>query len=590
LSRKVTHDGQGNLEVRFPFHRRLVDLVKTLPGRRWNPDGKYWSLPDDHVLETVEMLHPEGFGFCETTRRLYVDHGGTVPLEPGPPPPSRQADLFGDPPVESPGPASTADPDDYTVLRLNEEVRAVLSRAFPDAVWLVGEISGFNKNAHKRHVSFQLAERDEAGKTLAEVGATLFERDKREIRRRLKAAGDPFALEDEITVRVRARIELYVPWGSYRVIVDDLDINYTLGEAARRREEIIRKLTEEGLVDVNRSLTFPEVPLRVGVITSLKSDAHNDVMQTLRESSFAFRVTVHGARVQGQQTEPSVLNALDWFRERSDDFDVVLVCRGGGSRIDLGWFDSENLGRAVARFPLPVIVGIGHERDFSVLDAVGWRRKTPTAAAAFLVEAVQTFVDRVEECGRVVLDLASRRIDAEARVGSDRAARLAMAAGNLLDRGWVTIAHQRDRVGRAADVLLRQARDDLARRASGIPLAAARHLGRRAEALEQASRQLAQGATRDLSEAARRTSRLAGLFRPATLRRIELETERIEARDRRLALVHPRRVLDRGYAILRTEGDGVLTDAGDAPAGSAVTAELRRGALRLRSEGKRKER
>ncbi|MDX1389405.1 MAG: exodeoxyribonuclease VII large subunit, partial [Acidobacteriota bacterium] len=209
MSRKVTHDGSGNLEVRFSFDRRLVDLVKTLPGRRWNPEGKYWFLPDDRVVEIVEALYPEGFRFDERTRQMYGEHGGALPLEPGPVSraSSPQGELFADPePVAGDGVVATADGNDYSVSRLNEEVSAVLARAFPDSIWIVGEISGFNKNAHKRHVSFHLVERDNHGSSLAEVGATLFEGDKREILRKLQAAGDPFRLEDEIVVRVLAHV------------------------------------------------------------------------------------------------------------------------------------------------------------------------------------------------------------------------------------------------------------------------------------------------------------------------------------------------------------------------------------------------
>ena len=227
MSRRVTHDGSGNLEVRFSFDRRLVDLVKTLPGRRWNPEGKYWFLPDERVVEIVEALYPEGFRFDERTRRMYGEHGGSLPLDPAPAarvPPSPQGDLFADPePSADEDRAATASDDDYSVSRLNEEVGAVLRRAFPDSIWIVGEISGFNKNAHKRHVTFHLVERDKNGSSLAEVSATLFEGDKHEILGKLETAGDPFRLEDEIMVRVLAHVELYVPWGSYRVVVDDLD-------------------------------------------------------------------------------------------------------------------------------------------------------------------------------------------------------------------------------------------------------------------------------------------------------------------------------------------------------------------------------
>ena len=145
------------------------------------------------------------------------------------------------------------------------------------------------------------------------------------IQAKLERAGNPFQLADEVTVRVLVQVELYVEWGTYRVAIRDLDVSYTLGEVARRREEILRKLAKERLVERNKSLPFPLVPLRVGLITSLGSDAERDVLKTLRESGFSFQVVVHGARVQGRYTEPTVLAALEWFRDHADEFDVCLL-------------------------------------------------------------------------------------------------------------------------------------------------------------------------------------------------------------------------------------------------------------------------
>jgi exodeoxyribonuclease VII large subunit len=584
LSKQVTYDGRGRFQVRFSFDRRLVDLVKGLPSRRWHPDDRYWSVPEDGVITLVDLLQPEGFGFDEPTREIYRAVGGTLDLLPAP---AGQAGLF-DAPVGTGGPGSEALPgssDDYTVARLNHEVQAVLAAAFPAPIWLVGEISGFNKSAHKRHVTFHLVDREESGTTIAEVSATLFDATRRELVSKLAAAGDPFRLEDEITVRLRVRVELYVPWGSYRVIVEDLDIHYTLGEAARRREEIVRRLTEAGFLELNTSLPFPELPLNVGLITSRGSDAYNDVLRTLQESGYAFRVTVHGARVQGHQTEPSVLNALDWFLERREAFDVVLICRGGGSRIDLAWFDSEALGRAVATFPLPVVVGIGHEQDLSVLDAVGRRCKTPTAAAGFLVDRVAESLERVQERGTAILELAWRRLRDERAAGLERARRLARAARHLLERSSGELAHRRERASRGARALLQGAGRELRHRALTIPRTALVRVGQQRALLDRSARQLAQGARRDLATARERTAVLAAAIEPGSRRRLTLEAERTEARSRRLHLVDPRRVVERGYSILRRSDGHVLVDAENAPAGTAVTAELKRGRLRLRSEG-----
>jgi exodeoxyribonuclease VII large subunit len=517
VSREVIHDGAGALHVRFGFDRRLVDLVKSLPRRRWQAVEKVWWVPEDDVVVVVELLLPEGFAFDPTVRKLYEERGGERVLV-------------------------VADPaDHFTVGRLNREVKAALERAFPSSIWLAGEISGLNRNRHKRHLGFSLVERGPSGEVDFQVAAILFEETRREIERKLAAAGAPFTLEDEIEVRVLVHVDLYDAWGAYRVIVEDLDVLFTLGEAARRREEIVRRLAAAGLLERNPALPLPDLPLRVGLVTSLNSDAYHDVLRTFGESGFAFQVVAHGARVQGRSTEPSVLNALDFFRMRQGYFDVVLICRGGGSRTDLAWFDSEALGRAVAEFPLPVIVGIGHEQDVSVLDHVARRAKTPTAAAALLVERVESALDRIEVAGRAVLDGAAALLD-EAR------------------------ASRREAIAR----LVRASR---------------RHLDAARVGLLAGTRQLGQAARRDLASERARVDAAAAAMGPRTARYVALEAERLAARSRRLHLVHPRRVVERGYAILRGADGRVVDDAAKVPKGARVSAELRTGRLGLIAEG-----
>jgi exodeoxyribonuclease VII large subunit len=586
----VTHDGQDGIEIRFAFDRRLVDLVKTLPNRRWNAEGKYWRVPDTDVVLLVEMLARERFLFDDATRRLYRARGGVMPLGADPEPSDPGLPGLFDAQVSvsiaaSRQNAAEAVSSDYTISRLNREVRAVLESAFPAAIWIVGEISGFNKSAHRRIVGFHLVERDDSGRSLSEVNAVIFEETRRDVERRLAAAGDPFRIEDEVTVRVRARVELYEAWGQYRVRIEDIDLQYTLGEAARRREEIVRRLTEEGLAERNRSLAFPVLPLRIGLITSLGSDAFNDVLRTLQESGFAFEVTAHGARVQGRLTEPSVLNALDYFLGHADEIDVVMICRGGGSRTDLAWFDSEALGRAVAQFPIPVVVGIGHEQDFSVLDFLGWRCKTPTAAAAFLVDKIRSAWEAVEQLSRAALDLAASRVTDETAALADRSRRLARAARAVLDRERAELGHRRRRAARGARTLLRSASGELSRRTHAVPRAAALLLERTRVLLEQAVRQLALGSGRDFAAARERLSAASAAIGPRALRLVLRENERGVSRERRLDLIDPRRVIERGYAILRGKDRHVITDASAAAPGSPVTAELRRGILKLRSEG-----
>lgn len=561
MSRDVFHDGVRSIRVRFSFDRRLVDLVKSLARRRWLAEEKLWSVPDDDVVALVELLQPEGFNFDDEVRRRYTDSGGDKPLRASPAPgvPAGARGLFD----EAPAPAVAAPSADWTVGRLNRAAKAALEAAFPGELWLVGEISGFNRAKHKKHVGFSLIERDEAGEQASQVSAILFDATRRELERKLAAAGHPFALEDEISVRVRVRVDLYEAWGAYRVAIEDLDLAYTLGEAARRREEIVRKLAAEGLLERNAKLPLPPLPLKIGLVTSLSSDAYHDVLRTLGDSGFAFSVVAHGARVQGRSTESTVLNALDWFRARQAHFDAILICRGGGSRTDLAWFDTERLGRAVALFPIPIVVGIGHEQDVSVLDHVARRAKTPTAAALVLVDAVAEALRRVEDAGLEILDEARSFIEAERLHRRDASRRLARAVRAYLEVERVELRRRRDALGRATTRRIETSRAGLA----------------------AAARQLGQGASRDLEGESRRVVDGARTLGPRVARALALETERNEARARRMHLVDPRRVVERGYAIVRSVSGRVITDAADARRGTQLTAELRSGRLSLLSEG-----
>jgi exodeoxyribonuclease VII large subunit len=542
MSRRVEHDGQHTLQIRFPFDRSLVERVKSLPGRRWNAGEKYWFVPEDAVVPVCDLLADDGFEFDEMTRELYAALGGSRSLETAGSIPSSSAvqdlPLFAN--QESLKAAPEAADTDVTVGRLNAHVKDLLAGAFPAPIWLVGEISGFNKSSHRKHVGFELIERAPDGTSISKVSAILFDSARHDIERQLRQAGDPFRLEDEISVRLSVRVDLYVPWGQYRVVIEHLDVHYTLGEAARRREEIVRRLTVAGLHEINRSLELTPLPLRVGLITSLGSDAYNDVLRSLTESGLAFDVTVHGARVQGPSTEASVLNALDWFAARSDQFDAVLICRGGGSRTDLTWFDTEPLGRAVALFPLPVIVGIGHEQDQSVLDAVARSCKTPTAAAGLLVEYVTRAFSRTEEAGREILDLAAHLIERQNRQSEERAERLAGAAQHRLDLARSWLAQVRRQARSSAQAALHASRERLAVSMHRIPREARR--------------------------------------------RLDLGSERLTTSQRRLVLVDPRRVVERGYAILRRSDRSVLVDASQAESGEALTAELKHGRLSVTAD------
>ncbi len=552
--RRVERAGDYLL-VQFEYDDRLVQLVRALPERRFDRERKLWIVPKDHVVPVVELLEREGFSFDEETQKLYAER--------------RQEGA-----------------QHLTVSALNARVQAVLSQAFPTPIWVVGEILGYDKNAHKDFLEFSLVERRE-GTIIAQVEAILFPKERAWIEMKLDQAGRPFSLTDELTVRVLAQVDLWVREGVYRLVIRDLDVNYTLGEAARRREEIIRKLAKEGILERNRSLPFPILPLRVGLITSLGSDAQNDVLNTLRASGFAFQVTVHGARVQGHHTEASVLNALDWFREHVDEFDVILICRGGGSRADLAWFDSEVLARAVALFPIPVVVGIGHEEDRCVLDEVGWRPKpaTPSGTAKLLVKTVEDTLNRVEQNFSRILEESRRLLEAEQKGLSERERRLIQGVKGRVAWEKQRLEYGEKRLVRGAQGRLALARERIRRAERSLVQGTLRLLGGKLAWLSEAERRLMRGSFRELSRAKEELGMKARRVGELSQRKLAQERERLSGREQRLRALDPRQVVARGFAILRLPSGKVVTDPDQAPPGTTLAAELRAGILRLISQG-----
>jgi exodeoxyribonuclease VII large subunit len=240
---------------------------------------------------------------------------------------------------------------------------------------------------------------------------------------------------------------------------------------------------------------------------------------------------------------------------------------------------------AVAEFPLPVLIGIGHEQDLSVLDAVGRSCKTPTAAAAFVVLHVTHSMERLDQLGREILAAATAGIAGHRRSVADHAHRLVRAASNLLRHERSLLDHRQRRTAVGTRAVLASARDRLARWTALIPRDARVLLERQLQWLAHVTRTMKQTARHDLGDARERVRRVAHAVGPAARRRLGLEVERIDLRSRRLELLDPRRVLDRGYSILRLPEGRVVTRAEQARAGTYLSAELKDGRLRLRSEG-----
>ena len=287
--------------------------------------------------------------------------------------------------------------DSLSLLELNALVRRSLEQCLPDEYWIQAELSDVRSNT-TGHCYLEFVQKDPRSNNLVAKARGMIWSN---IYRLLKpyfeeTTGQLFTSGIKVLVKVTVQFhELY----GYSLTVLDIDPAYTLGDMARRRREILMQL-EEGVLTLNKELEMPVLPQRIAVISSATAAGYGDFCHQLQHNSggFFFYTELFPALMQGNQVEESVLAALDRINDRVNEFDVVVIIRGGGATSDLSGFDTYLLAAACAQFPLPVITGIGHERDDTVLDSVAHTRvKTPTAAAELLIHRITESADHLEE-------------------------------------------------------------------------------------------------------------------------------------------------------------------------------------------------
>jgi exodeoxyribonuclease VII large subunit len=306
----------------------------------------------------------------------------------------------------------------YTVLELNTAVRRILKSEFPEAVWVCGEIQDFRSSRDKRHIYFSLVQKHpEADEIIAKVSVAIFEGRKPQIFKRLEEADKVFEFKNDIEVKLKCELDLYPKTGNFSLIVVDIDPIYTLGKIAQSRQRIIEDLRKRGLLEKNKTKVLTSISLRIGLITAYNSKAYHDFTNELKASGYGFKVLIYNAHMQGEHVEPDILAALKAFNTlTSDELDVIVITRGGGSTADLSWFDNKKIAEGIANSNFAVITGLGHETDITISDLVAHTScKTPTKSAQFLIENIKIFMENLNNiqeaiCRRSQDLLAGRKI------------------------------------------------------------------------------------------------------------------------------------------------------------------------------------
>lgn len=285
-----------------------------------------------------------------------------------------------------------------SLYELNGLVKRSIRNCLPETYWVQAELSDVRSN-YSGHCYLEFIQKDANGNNLiAKARGTIWSNVYKLLKPYFEQeTGQAFT--SGIKVLVQVSVEFHELYG-YSLTVLDIDPTYTVGDMERKRREILRQLEEEGVIDLNKELEFSMFPQRIAVISSATAAGYGDFCNQLANNprGYDFHVELFPAIMQGERVEESIITALDTIYSRMDEFDVVVIIRGGGATSDLSGFDTYGLAANCAQFPLPIITGIGHERDDTVIDLVAHTRvKTPTAAAAFLIACMDKVADRLEE-------------------------------------------------------------------------------------------------------------------------------------------------------------------------------------------------
>jgi len=461
-----------------------------------------------------------------------------------------------------------------SLLELHTLIRETLHDKFPNTCWVRAEMSDVRVNSSSGHCYLEFIEKDEkTGQTIAKARGTIWARTFNVLKPYFEKETKQ-AFTSGLKVLVNVSVDFHELYG-YSLRVYEIDPSFTVGDLVRKRAEALRRLQTEGIFNLNRALPFPLLPQRIAVITSPTAAGYEDFIRqlTANEYGYPFYIKLYPAVMQGEKTEESLIAALDRIYPHIHLFDVAVIIRGGGSTSELNSFDTYPLAANCAKFPLPVLTGIGHERDDTLVDMVAHTRlKTPTAVASFLIECMNREAVRVQKMEKAIYDEATGCILREKSVIQSLTVKLPVTVAGHLER-------YRNRL-HAMTASLSALPQLLLNRASKIDEQLARLLRASDAIIMRRSVLLADMPTR-LKRASnvkilQSSSLIAGL--PLRLRRafetIFAESKQsIELHEQFIKMVSPEYILKRGYTLTYKHGE-LVKIAGDLATGDEITVRF----------------
>lgn len=429
--------------------------------------------------------------------------------------------------------------ESVSLLQLQRLVASLVQRPETQNVWVTAELS--DVAVRGGHCYMELLQKDDRGLQVAKARGVIWASLYPSIDSQFYAAtGQRFASGLKVMLRVSASMH---PVYGFSLVVSAVNPEYTLGDLLQRRREILERLKREGILNLNRELKWATpVPQRIAVISAAGAAGYGDFMNQLHTnpSHLRFVTRLFPAIMQGNSAPPSIIAALDQVAAEADQWDCVVIIRGGGATSDLQAFEDYDIAANVAQFPLPVVIGIGHERDITVLDYIAnTRLKTPTAVAEWLIAQGESALTWLQNTGQRILQIASQRI-----------------SGN---------------------------KEQLAHAEGLLPVLAQGAVERSLTKLRKAAATLDSVSSRRIQPQLTRLQMIADSIPVSALRAIERQRQLLDSRAELLEALSPHATLARGYSITRVNGRAV-TDASQVKPGEVLETTLANGTLRSVAE------
>lgn len=423
-----------------------------------------------------------------------------------------------------------------SLYELNALVKRSITTCLPDTYWVQAELSDVRSN-YSGHCYLEFVQKEPRGNNLiAKARGTIWSNVYRLLKPYFEEeTGQAFV--SGIKVLVKVSVEFHELYG-YSLTVQDIDPTYTLGDMARRRREILKQLEEEGVLTLNKELELPLLSQRIAVISSATAAGYGDFCNQLEQNPYGFVVypRLFPAIMQGERVEQSIISALDAINAQRDNWDVVVIIRGGGATSDLSGFDTYELAANCAQFPIPIITGIGHERDDTVLDSVSHTRvKTPTAAAEFLINHLHDTAEVLEDYASSILQAVSTRMIREK-----------IRLSRLVER---------------------------------IPMQTLMRLKDEHYRQERVVKQLETALQSRLTKEKHHLQMMETQIGIASQRRLVKENHRLQLLEQQLKAASPEHLLKRGYSITLKNGKAV-TDASVLQPGDELTTRFAKGEIK----------